>query len=60
MYWPETHPFCGGKRQSPIDFDTSQVFDVPSTVKPVDFRYTYFVKQYLTFIGHYFGKSCLH
>jgi len=37
MYWPETHPFCGGKRQSPIDFDTSQVFDVPSTVKPVDF-----------------------
>ena len=60
MYWPETHPFCGGKRQSPIDFDTSQVFDVPSTVKPVDFRYTYFFKQSLTFIGHYFGKSCLH
>jgi len=26
-YWPETHPYCGGKRQSPIDIDTSRVFD---------------------------------
>jgi carbonic anhydrase len=26
-YWPVTHPFCGGKRQSPIDIDNSKVFN---------------------------------
>jgi len=25
--WPVTHPFCGGKRQSPIDIDNSKVFN---------------------------------
>merc|ERR1712180_442195 len=27
-YWPVTHPFCGGKRQSPINIDNSRVFSV--------------------------------
>jgi len=26
-YWLKTHPFCAGKRQSPIDIDTSKVQD---------------------------------
>jgi len=26
-YWPEIAPYCGGKRQSPIDIDTSKTFD---------------------------------
>jgi len=27
-YWPATHPFCGGKRQSPINIDNSRVFSI--------------------------------
>ena len=35
-YWPVTHPICGGKRQSPINIDTSQVFNIYSGT--LDFR----------------------
>ena len=34
-YWPISHALCAGKRQSPIDIDTSKVYDAdePSLVE---------------------------
>ena len=36
-YWPVTHPYCGGKRQSPINIDNSKVFNTNSAT--LNFRY---------------------
>ena len=37
-YWPVTHPFCGGKRQSPIDIDNAKVFNTDKG--SLKFRYS--------------------
>jgi len=37
-YWPVSHPYCAGKRQSPINIDTSKVYDVYDKAQGIDFR----------------------
>ena len=51
MNWPKNHPICAGKRQSPIDIDTSKVFKYTVPNRQVDFRYT--VKSFFMSIGPY-------
>ena len=48
-YWPVTHPFCGGKRQSPINIDNSRVFSIDTGT----LKFRLVTKKYIIISRHH-------